>query len=257
MRKPPFHPFAYGLIILYLFAFCLLSAFKGANLYQQQLIETIDLSTIALMDTFTNTLSPISPTRQQTAAFHPMYIGKYTHNIPLSYSSRALRHHRTRDWLTYPNPDSLDLQLFVDTSKIIGSVQALIQYPAPSTTEETYFPPYIRGAVRSYPIFILNQSKDTMDMGIGEHLPLIIEAQDRTGVWKPIQKVHYYHCGTGLTRFYLPANELILSSYPVFEGAFETVLRVKHAWSKGNYSNTFPGKINYSLFKKEENVWSY
>lgn len=253
------HLYFYGQIILYLSILLFLLAFKVASNKAYDQMNDMDFSSIELIDTFTNVLSPLQQTKQSTAAFYPMYIGTYTPQIPLFYSSNALDHHRTRDWYAYNTPDSSTLQLFVDTSKIIGSVQLLTIpiLPTVETTEATDEPQYTRGNIRSYPLFILNQSTTTVEMGLGEYLPLLIEAKDSTGHWKPIQKAYYHHCGTGLTNFYLPPNEFVLSSCPIFEGDFTTTLRVKHIWSKGNYSNEFQSNINYSQFQEEENVWSY
>ena len=85
-----------------------------------------------------------------------------------------------RDWGEDPvwkNYRDANLNLVIDTSRTINS---------------------------SYPVFIQNCDTDTTSVEYGRHLPLIMEAQDSTGNWRPIQEHFMYICGMGVGTIVLP-----------------------------------------------------
>lgn len=47
----------------------------------------------------------------------------------------------------------------------------------------------------SFPVILRNLNRDTIAIGYGSHIKLILEAKDSLGTWKPIQKDFNYICG--------------------------------------------------------------
>lgn len=79
---------------------------------------------------------------------------------------------------------------------------------------------------------------------------MIIEAKDSSGIWKPIQEPYVYFCGTGLTHYFLPPDEILVSSCKLFEGEFNTKIRIAFGFDRKTKSNEFDGKISYDQFDK-------
>lgn len=206
---------------------------------------------IKLIDSFSNKLILDTNQRLISSNFHPMYIGKLDSSININYNSVNIVQ-RTNGKKTYRYPDTNELLIFIDTSKIIGSafVKTYISSPPPGDTTE-----YIieimdyRGFYKSHPVFIKNLSKDTLSIGYGDFIPLIIEAKDSNNIWSPIQRRYIYDCGTGLTDFYLPNDEILITSCQLFDGDYNTKLRLVFDGNSKQYSNVFDGYIHYSQFK--------
>ncbi|WP_367392355.1 hypothetical protein [Lewinella sp. LCG006] len=207
-------------------------------------------SQIILVDTFQSPLTLDTASTISESSFHPLFIGHLSDSIPLNYSTWKVVH-QTTEWDTYPMPDSLGLALFVDTSKIVGSG---IRYLPPLQLDREGILEWelidVRGGIKSYPVFVTNLTSDTLNIGYGAFLPIIIQAVDSAGNWKPIQNHYRYFCGTGLTHFYLPVGEILITSCPLYEGAYRTRLRLAFGWDRINYSNEFFGTIDYRQFVK-------
>lgn len=99
-----------------------------------------------------------------------------------------------------------------------------------------------------YPVLLRNATKDTIPIGHGSIIPLILEAKDKTGKWKPIQKRFSYMCGNGVGTVILPPSEIAVTLAPIFKGNFRTQLRVSMG---SNKSNSFWGNINYRQFQSK------
>lgn len=214
-------------------------------------IEQNEFLNITLIDSFSNKLIFDTNTRLISSNFHPMYIGKIDSLINISYNSTNIVQ-RTNRRKTYKHPDTNELLIFIDTSKIIGSafVQTYMPIPPPGDTTE-YIIEIVdyRGFYKSHPVFIKNLSKDTLSIGYGDYIPLIIEAKDSNNQWTPIQRRYIYDCGTGLTNFYLPNDEILITSCQLFDGDYNTKLRLVFDGKSKQYSNVFNGYIHYSQFK--------
>lgn len=102
-----------------------------------------------------------------------------------------------------------------------------------------------------YPIILTNRGLDTTLIGNDRHIPLIMEAKDSLGKWKPIQKQFVASCGTGVGLFILPPKECVLTFAPIFEGNYKTQLRLTIG---NNHSKPFDGFINLSQFESKYNV---
>ncbi|WP_298248336.1 hypothetical protein [uncultured Christiangramia sp.] len=99
---------------------------------------------------------------------------------------------------------------------------------------------------KAYPVFIKNQENDTINIGYDRFIPIIVEAKDSTNKWKPIEKMYSFMCGNGINSLILPPNNIIISSKVIYQGDYNTELRIKLG---DNYSNKFKGSINYSQFQ--------
>jgi hypothetical protein len=214
-------------------------------------IENSLVKPILLIDTFQNKLTLDTATTISTANFYPMYIGARKDSILLNYWSGDIDY-KSRGYNDFRRIDSSGLTVYVDTTQITGSVNTFVYIPTSTTPNESQKERLSRGVFRgvnkSYPIIIRNTINDTFNIGYGNHIPLIIEAKDSSGVWKPIQKPYIYECGVKLPYFYLPPNKILLSTCKLFEGNYKTKLRVVLGFGQIVASNEFDGYINYAQF---------
>lgn len=99
----------------------------------------------------------------------------------------------------------------------------------------------------SFPIFIKNISKDTLDIqSVNGYLFIGLEAKDRKGNWKPINQKPFV-CGTGVTsKIVLPPNEIIITSMFHYTGNYKTKLRLKYL---DFVSREYDGSINEEQLK--------
>lgn len=200
---------------------------------------------IVLIDTISTELKKDTSSYLKEAEFHPLYIGEKLDTIQLDYDPREIKyviHERGR----YKYPDSLDLLIVVSTSNFIGSVEDYMDWETADSLG-TINPVFYSLKYLSYPVFIENNSDDTLEIGYGEYIPLIIEAMDSSGNWRAIQKPYTYFCGTGMPFYYLPPSEILITSCKLFEGEYKTKLRL--VFNKNYYSNEFEGSINYGQFE--------
>ena len=102
----------------------------------------------------------------------------------------------------------------------------------------------------AYPVVIENNDEDTIIVGYGCYLPLITEAKDSLGNWKPIEEKWIYFCGNGVGNIILPPNEIGLTATNIYHGNYATTLRLN---LDSIYSNEFNGQINYRQFKSRYN----
>ncbi len=149
----------------------------------------------------------------------------------------------------FRNPKVKDINIFVDTSQIIGEFFKFPEPPPPlSYKKEILKEDRLFYSYKSYPVVIKNLSKDTLYASFGEIIPIYIEAIDSSNQWKPIQNRFQYFCGVGVSRFYLPKNEIMVSNCKIFKGNFKTKMRMVFGYEEKIYSNEFSGKINYTQF---------
>lgn len=214
-----------------------------------------ELEYIALIDTFRNQLQLDTANSITEAEFHPMYMGRKRDSILLNYWPGEIEY-KSINWKKYKRPDSSEVSIFVDTTQIIGSVNRFIAPPPPPPNAESDEKEYkwerkfFRGDIKSFPIFVKNNTKDTLNVGYGEYIPMIIEAKDSLGNWRSIQEPYIYFCGTGLTNYFLPPDEIIITSCKLFEGEFETKMRIAFGFDIKTKSNEFNGKMRYEQFNE-------
>ena len=102
----------------------------------------------------------------------------------------------------------------------------------------------------TYPVFIKNLDADTISVGFGWQLPLIMEALDSNGAWRPIQERFRYMCGMGIGPVILPPGEIVLTTAPIYTGNFFTMLRLRVAGTSV-FSNAINGHIRYRQFESK------
>lgn len=129
------------------------------------------------------------------------------------------------DLRSYTYFDSVKLDIRIDTSQIIANKNR-----------------------KAYPVIIENLHADTIYIGYGRYIPLITEALNKKGEWKPIEERYIYMCGNGVSPIILPPNEIVVTSELVYSGRFKTKLRIKLGQ---NYSEEFSGSINLTQFESE------
>ncbi|MCF1421084.1 hypothetical protein [Mangrovimonas futianensis] len=197
--------------------------------------KNLVFSDLVLHDRFDNTLVLDTLLLGREAQFSPVYIGKMNDSIQPYYKTAKVGY-RVEDWNKYRSPEVDDLEIYIDTSQTIGFPMGVWEYEQE---------PERRVNKKSYPIFIRNQSNDTLSIGFGEILPIVTEAQDSLGNWMQIESPLMYDCGTGLTQFYLPPNEIAISTLRQNKGTNNTKFRVKFSFGDHQiYSNEIEGKMN-------------
>lgn len=206
--------------------------------------EKYNFSQININDKFTNILEKDTSFEISEAQFSPLYIGDFKKDIILIYKTEKIgnRTYDLLDYDLYKRPDTSSIRIFIDTNRIIGSPMSVWEY---------YDKPEYRNSKIAYPVFISNISVDTLNIGLGNILPMVIEAKDENGNWKPIQNEFIYDCGTGLTIIYIAPNQITITSMKLFHGDFKTKLRLVFGYFNDKvYSNEIDGYINIEQFKE-------
>ncbi len=197
-------------------------------------------SKLKLIDRFDNALQKDTATRIVKAQFSPIFIGDKKTEITITYNASKVGN-RTGKWVNYKIPDSNSMIIFIDTTKSVGSPMGVWEY----LNKADY-----RKDKIAYPVFIENISIDTLEIGFGDILPIIMEAKDENGIWKPIQKKFIYGCGKGLTEFFLAPKQIAITTMKQFEGTFKTKLRLVYSYTTLKiYSNEINGYINKGQFE--------
>lgn len=96
---------------------------------------------------------------------------------------------------------------------------------------------------------IINSTDSNYSISNDLGLPIIQEAKDENGEWKPIE---YSLLNGGHSTIELPKKSKIEIAAPRYRGNYETDLRLKIAIQKYGIltSETYKGRINYEQFKK-------
>lgn len=100
----------------------------------------------------------------------------------------------------------------------------------------------------AYPVLIENKEEDTITISYGGFIPLITEAKDSTGKWRPIEKDWKPHGWQGMA--ILPPAYIGVSSTMIYHGNYSTTLRLR---IDSTFSNEFIGNINYRQFESMYN----
>lgn len=110
--------------------------------------------------------------------------------------------------------------------------------------------------------YIFNTTKDTLNIDVQDNcLYLTMQALDKKGVWRDIEYSPRSWCGNSYYDVALCPNEYWGLTVPIYDGDFETTLRLAFLPKKAHknepppitiYSNTFKGKINPAQFWNKE-----
>jgi hypothetical protein len=176
----------------------------------------------------------------QTGIYRPVYIGIEKDTIINSYRPNFKKYFvYNEDRSKYIKPDSTEIFIVVDTNRVV-SEHAIIWEDDGSMCSEKSF--------EAFPVFVVNTTKDTLNIGNGNHLPIIMEAIDANGLWKQIEERFIYNCGTGLNSIILPPNNIVVTSTPIYKGKYKTKLRLRY---NKVLSREFNGTINLTQFDSE------
>ncbi len=204
--------------------------------------DKIEYSEIEIKDKFKNKLKLDYADKLTVAEISPLYIGKISKEVKISYQNyKTVEKNKALKKYKFPIQNSLEI--FIDTTRIIGIPMGLYEY---SKTEK-------RNDKIANPIFIKNISHDTLTIGYAEYLPIIIEAKNRNGEWQPIQERMRFECGNGIVDFYCPPNNIVICAMQKYGGNFKTKLRLKYesfASKSSIFSNEINGEINEKQFVK-------
>ncbi|MEE9350395.1 MAG: hypothetical protein V3U80_10145 [Flavobacteriaceae bacterium] len=207
---------------------------------QERTIAKSEFSQIVFLDKFSNELILDTLKLETDITYSPIYIGKKSDTLNLTYQPSKMKF-RTMEWFKYKKPNSNRIKIFIDTSRIIGSSMGIWEY---------YKASEYRLNKKAYPVFIENIGKDTLSIGFGDILPIVTEAKDSIGNWKPLHRQFIYSCGTGLSEFYLPPKHLSLTTMKLYYGDYKTKLRIAfRLGDKKIVSNEINGFVDYEFLK--------
>ena len=218
------------------------------------LICSCQYSTTSSKSTFSDQLILDTASSVTTGEFYPMYLGEYKEVVSLSYVDGMVRYN-SNVLDTKGTTDTTYLKIVVDTTQFIGAETSFSIPRAPKDYEiesdETIWSKRINeGKNKSYPIFVQNDSQGNLTLGWGDYVSLFTEAKDSLGKWQVIQEPYTYTCGTGLSKWLLRPQEMLLTQCKLFDGDYETTMRVVFKFDTDIKSNEFQGKINYKQFSE-------
>lgn len=172
--------------------------------------------------------------------YKPLYIGKLKDTIAIIYPRNYLEKYYVYDNVkkNYPYPDSFGIKIMINTSTFISDDSYSFLDHSITYGKQTY---------KAFPVLIYNTRSDTINIGYGDHLPLITEALDPEGNWRAIEDHFMYDCGVGLNSIVLPPDEILLTATPIYKGVFKTKLRLRY---NKVLSEEFDGAINLKQFEK-------
>ena len=201
-----------------------------------------------LIDTSTYTTIKKQETYQSFATCDYLYVGKYRDTITVNYSLRLLEKGESYSgnngvegyslsWILdghYPLWEQSAIEVNIDTTKKIKDRDFTTM-----NWETVYY--------EAYPVLLRNVEEDTIMIGLQMELALLLEAKDSLGNWQLIEEEIGSFCGMELGGV-LPPNEVVLTSVGIYQGAYETDLRLRIG---NNYSLPFRGFITYSQLESE------
>ncbi len=163
------------------------------------------------------------------ASYYPLYLGPRRDTI---YADQRLKYSQGKphprnggslaaqgcfiDWLDARNfrtPDSSDIAIYVDTTRIIANEGDHFDQPEP--------------AFKAFPVYLVNLGSDTIQVGYGTFLRMTMEGRTETGQWRPIEDPFTYMCGNGVGTIVLPPGFIALTSAPIYQGDLPTECRIK------------------------------
>lgn len=215
--------------------------------------ENVTINYKSTFPTIVDTLSEAASFRTRdwitTADYDILYLGYEKDSLFLQHnasvpSSNVLSYNTAAKYKMYYEAK---IQLEIDLSQEIkedagldwDDILALLEDTLSSGTK--YY--------KAYPVIIKNQEKKPIIIGhtgLGEQIPLILEAKDQDGVWRAIEEEFVYLCGFGIHPIILKPQEIIVTGVIIYQGSFKTTLRLKYGKI---YSKTFQGSINLTQFK--------
>lgn len=170
-----------------------------------------------------------------------LYIGVPGDSITLSHMQMFFDRSSDAQERIYAYPDSGDLIVHIDTNQSVSNIGGTSKFVNGK-------PEFTRQCYKAFPVFFVNTTKDTLSIGTNLGPSSYLEAIDKNGKWRPVEKESWILCGTGLSYIFLAPGEIAVTSVPVYKGNFRTKLRLRH---KQTLSIEFYGSINHTQFESE------
>lgn len=106
-------------------------------------------------------------------------------------------------------------------------------------------------ARRTFPVYVANATSHPKYVyGEGSRMYAIQEAQDRTGTWRPIERLAQAWCGGQEFALEVPPRHVVVFLANKYDGPFATQLRVRYLNRRTLYvSPSFAGYINEHQFR--------
>lgn len=203
-------------------------------------IEVFNFKTPKIQDTLKTDRIERNTVWLQNGNYNPLYIGQNKDSIYVSYRPNLKKYFVYDDnRRSYNSPDSAGILLLIDTTNIISNHSMIWEDDGSMLSTKSF---------KAFPVFVVNMTKDTLSIGYGDHLPIVMEAIDNKGTWRPIEEPYMYMCGTGLNGIILPPNEIVVTSAPINKGKIKTKLRLRY---NNILSQEFYGTINPTQFDSE------
>lgn len=242
--------FCFQITITILF-FVFLSIFFSFNKKPQLRHALDEKSTFPIiLDTLSVPTSFRTRTWVTTASYNILYLGYEKDSLFLQhntsvYTKNIQAHDTARRHKMY---HEAKIQLEIDVSQEVKENAAidfdeLILFIQDTSNLIKYY--------KAYPVLIKNQEKKPIIIGHtgGEgEIPLLLEAKDQDGLWKPIEEAYTSYCGFGVHPIILKPQEIIVTAVKIYQGTFKTQLRLKYGTI---YSKIIQGSINPSQFKNQ------
>lgn len=135
-------------------------------------------------------------------------------------------------------PDSA-IHVAIDTSQRVAIEQLVFRMGERPT----------RDAFVGYPVFVVNRSSDTVSVGLGAQVALILQGQGPEGKWQPLERRYIYDCGFGLQSQLIPPQNMVVTAIPICKNGVPTQLRICYG---NSCSETFVGFVEPAIFKSIE-----
>ncbi|MDB2473783.1 hypothetical protein N9W70_04965 [Schleiferiaceae bacterium] len=162
--------------------------------------------------------------------------GKLEPSDTIGYHKRLTEHKMYPYYIDWMAPANYKSWRAADISIKVDTTQRIKNDDIHANWDDPFF--------EAYPVLIENKENDTITIAYGHFVPLITEAKDSTGNWRPIEKEWQPHGWYGMV--ILPPTQIGLSATMIYHGNYSTTLRLR---IDSTFSNEFKGNINYRQFE--------
>ncbi len=172
-------------------------------------------------------------------AHYPYYFGKLTDTVLLFHNILPPLAMRTEGWKMRFRPPAESFDDYFHDRPVNREIQTWESVKLKVHIDLTQsVQNYGRDA---FPVLVENATNDTVQVGYGYYVPIILEAKDNKGNWRPLEYLHVYQCGNGVRDILLPPKEFTVTSVVKTSGSFRTKLRLNLGAS---YSREYVGSID-------------
>jgi hypothetical protein len=134
----------------------------------------------------------------------------------------------------------------------------------PDYTSKIHYNPYSwseesKHSYYYYPVYIINPFGSTKTLFCKDsHIFGIQEAQDKNGIWRPIESKGFDFCGNGHWAINVRPQEYVTVLFPIYSGNYKTKLRIRIKNSDFLYvSQPFDGTIDEKQFYLSKEEFQY